>query len=133
MKHTQETKIIIQTQKQRWLKYGVNVGVSIVLVIALATLLTWTAQMQRKRLDMTAGGLYSLKPQTLNIIRGIKTPVKIISLYHKTDVSGAPNEQAQIVSDLLEEYRTKGKGIEIESIDPVREKDKQEDLYNDLV
>ncbi len=122
-----------EAQKTRWVKYGANVGLSIILVVALAAIVVWIAQEKHKRVDMTAGGLYSLKPQTINIIRDLKGPVKIVSMYRKVDAAGKPIEEAQIVADLLEEYASKGKNIQIDQIDPVREKDKEESLYAELV
>ena len=129
----QTTTLRAEGQKTRWFKYGLNVAISVVLVVALAVILVWITQEKRKRIDMTASGLYSLKPQTLNIIRELKGPVKIVSLYRKADAAGQPLEESQIVADLLEEYASKGKNIQVELIDPVREKDKEESLYAELV
>ena len=128
-----QTQFQAEAQKQRWLKYGLNVLISVVLVIALAVLVVWLAQSSRKRADLTASGIYSLKPQTINIIGDLKSPIKIVSLYRKVDEAGKTSDAAQTVADLLEEYRAKGRNIQVELIDPVREKDKVEDLYSDLV
>lgn len=122
-----------EAQKTRWLKYGTSVAFSVVLVIAIAVMAIWISQEKRWRADTTAAGLYSLKPQTVNIIRDLKSPVKIVSLYRKYDAAGKPVEEAQVVWDLLEEYASKGKNIAIEAIDPIREEEKQNALYAELV
>ena len=87
------------SQKQRWLKYGSNVAIGSIVVIALAVLLIYLAQSAHRRIDTTRGGLYSLKPQTLNIIKDLKSSVKLISLYttvaaEGTDPGASSQEQA---------------------------------------
>src|SRR5687767_5458122 len=119
-----------ETQQQRWMKYGGNVALVGVIVVVLAILVTWIAQRYNGRIDTTAAGTYSLKPQTLNIIKGNEKPVKLISLYAplaEKDRKKAGSEEAsekaeldapQRVADLLEEYERKGKNITFETIDP---------------
>src|SRR4051812_20546358 len=70
-----------ESSSERWLKYGLNVLLTSVLVIVLAFLLVWGAQRARARTDLTSGGSYSLKPQTVSVINDIKSPVKLVSLY----------------------------------------------------
>jgi hypothetical protein len=119
-----------ETQQQRWVKYGANVALVAVIVVVLAVLVTWIAQRYSGRLDTTAAGTYSLKPQTLNVIKANEKPVKLISLYaplsdkdrNKAGTDEA-SEKAELdaprrVADLLEEYERKGKNITFETIDP---------------
>lgn len=146
---TEKTPAPAETQKQRWLKYGANVAVVCVVVVALAFLLTWLAQKANRRIDTTAAGLYSLKPQTINIISATTQPIKIISLYsskatpeeeaaEQEEVSeGQTPEQlraarAQTVADLLDEYRRKGRNIDVEVIDPANQPSKVDALIREV-
>ncbi|HEV2294983.1 MAG TPA: Gldg family protein [Tepidisphaeraceae bacterium] len=127
-----------ESQKQRWVKYGANVVLASVVVILLAIILTYLAQRTNQRLDTTASGLYSLKPQTVNIIRDNKQKIKLVSLYARnTTAPGAqPTDEtdyAQVVDDLLDEYRRKGRNIEVESIDPIANPTKVDDLINEVM
>ncbi len=132
-----------ESQKERWLKYGGNVVLATVVVILLAVLLVYLSERKSKRIDTTATGLYSLKPQTVNLIKDNTQKIKIISLYTKSkppvdeDAVDAPKvdtaDQAEKVADLLEEYRSKGKNIEIENIDPTSSPAKVEDLTAEVV
>src|SRR5436853_6167673 len=72
-----------ESQRERWLKYGLNVALVSVVVIVLAGLIIYLAQDRKysARLDTTRAGLYSLKPQTLNIIKNNQEPIRIVSLY----------------------------------------------------
>src|SRR5687767_13261451 len=102
-----------ETQKERWVKYGANVAIASVIVIVLAGLIIYLAQMTRRRIDTTQAGVYSLKPQTVNIIRNLPGKIKLVSLY--TPIQGATTEagrarqaehrlRMEAVADLLEEY-----------------------------
>jgi hypothetical protein len=134
-----------ENQSQRWVKYGANVALTIVLVVVIAGLLTYIAQAHPRRLDTTSNGVFSLKPQTLNVIDNLKDKITLVSLYTKTqpDTRGqdetdatatATNpDAAQTVADLLDEYRRDGKNIDVEIIDPVTEKDKLAKLHEQLV
>ena len=68
----------VGSQKQRWVKYGSNVLLSCVVVIALAGVATYLAQANPLRLDTTLGGTQSLRPQTIQFIHDLKADVKIV-------------------------------------------------------
>ena len=79
-----------ETQKERWVKYGANVLIASVVVVVLAGLIIYLAQLTRRRIDTTQSGVYSLKPQTVNIIKNLDSKVKLVSLY--TPLQGATTE-----------------------------------------
>jgi hypothetical protein len=127
-----------ESQHERWLKYGVNVVVVSVVVIVLAVVVIWLAQMWDHRVDTTTAGLYSLKPQTVNIIKENKQPIKLVSLLTKTKTQRASTDEPEIdmvqpVIDLLEEYHDKGKHIEYEVIDPAAQPAKVDQLIDDVM
>src|SRR5215211_2435760 len=130
-----------ESQKQRWIKYGANVVLASVVVIALAVVLTYLAQRANKRVDTTKAGLYSLKPQTVNIIKDNKQKIRLVSLY--APIQGARNDAERraaeehanrmgVVADLLREYEYKGKNISVEIIDPIASPTKVDDLIKDV-
>jgi len=111
-----------ETQRQRWVKYGANVALNVVLVLAIAAIAIWGTGKYRKRIDTTYAGTYSLKPQTVNIIQGLDKEVTLVCLYPK--LKQEDNEQQdfrQPVLDLLEEYRLKGRNIKVRAIDSVND------------
>src|SRR5689334_18135686 len=123
---TESQAPLYESQKERWIKYGANVVLASIVVILIAGLITYLAQKTGRRVDTTASGAYSLKPQTLNLIGDLKGKTKIVSLY----TSEVPDEHVRDkmvkspwvgpVGDLLDEYHRKGKNIEVDSIDPVQ-------------
>jgi hypothetical protein len=121
--------VIPEDVGQRWVKYGLNVALTSLLVVVLAFLVIWAAQRYRRRGDLTSGGSYSLKPQTITVISDNKSPVKLVSLYPRLKQEpgkgqGQASQQQdfyQPVDDILQEYRRKGKNIDVDSIDPAAE------------
>ncbi len=128
-----------ETQRERWVKYGGNVLLASVVVILLAIGITYFATRTRARIDTTQAGTYSLKPQTRAILRDLKQPVRVVSLYTQPDERMPPEEQqekrAQIarVSDLLEEYeRNSGGRIDAEVVDPLKQPTKVDALIAEV-
>ena len=124
-----------ESQQERWIKYGANVVLVTIVVILLAGVLTYLAQRTGKRIDTTASGAYSLKPQTTNILRDLQGKTKIVSLYTKEiieDGKSVPSPYAGPVVDLLDEYRRKGKNIEVDAIDPVQNPSKVDALIAEV-
>jgi ABC-type uncharacterized transport system len=123
---------VSESQQQRWFKYGLNVLLSCLVVIVLGGLVVYIAQKKDKRLDMTSQRVYSLKEQTLNVIRDTKSPITLVSLYSHSDQEPAETDRAQTVADLLDEYSRQGKNINVELIDPVTEPGKVDELISQV-
>lgn len=124
-----------EAQHQRWVKYGSNVALAVVLAVVLAGVVTYIAQAKPVRVDTTSAGFNSLKPQTKNLIGNLNQNIKLVSLYEKPEKSGdeaeAPVDRAGMVADLLDNYRRNSKRITVEVIDPT-DKNKVDTLINDL-
>jgi hypothetical protein len=118
-----------ESQSQRWIKYGANVAFSSLVVVLLAVMLTWIAESRAVRIDTTAGGTQSLRPQSIKFIQELNRPVRVVALYPKLKSDSHEQDYYQPVADLLNEYATKGKNITTEVLDP----DTQKDEFNKLV
>src|SRR5262245_15026761 len=121
---TEKQQFTHESQKERWMKYGANVALACLIVVILAGLVIFLSQRFDRRIDTTKAGLYSLKEQTVNIIRDNSQKIKLVSLYSGKVYSQKERRQvdspyAPVVRDLLEEYSRKGKNIEFQSIDPI--------------
>jgi len=126
-------KFVPETQKERWVKYGANVALASIVVIVLSGLITYMAQKFPRRVDTTSAGMYSLKPQTVNLIKDLKQPIKLVSLYQQKDERGQDRPLAGPVSDLIDEYARKGKNITCEVIDPVQQPAKIDSLMAEAI
>src|SRR5581483_5142578 len=116
---TQTQQFESVSQKERWVKYGANVALTVIVVIVLAIALSYLARLYDVRRDTTAAGLYSLKPQTQNVLKNLNQKIKLVSLYAAKDDKQKPSTYAGPVKDLLEEYARTSKNIEYQAIDPV--------------
>ena len=111
----------VEASDQRRLKYGANLILNIVLVLAVAGIAIWGADRYHMRADVTGSGANSLRPQTLNVLRDLQTPIRIVSLYPKLKQEQAGKEQDFYtpVANVLEEYRRGGRSVDVQIIDPV--------------
>ncbi len=96
--------------------------------LVFVNLLTYTYA--REPFDWTKQSVYTLSEQTVNVLRNLKRPVKIIVLYDSM-------HPAQFtIRELLDLYRKYTGKIKVENVDPFRDFQKRKDLesrYPDLV
>src|SRR5438874_2792074 len=135
----EQEKFIAESQKQRWVKYGSNVVLTIVIVIVLAGVMIYLAQRTNRILDTRASASAALKPQTINLIKDLKPQIKIVSLYSAQSRSGetriekkARLERKQAVEDLLKDYKRYGKNVDVDFIDPDATPTKVDALIKDI-
>jgi hypothetical protein len=120
------------SQRQRWIVYGGNVLLSCVVVVILAGLLIYLGQASNRRFDTTQSGLFSLKPQTLNVISNLSSPIKLVSLYSRKINRANQADYCQAVEDLLDEYKRNGRNIQVEFVDPLSDLNKKDDLITEV-
>jgi hypothetical protein len=114
------------TQRVRWLRFGSNVAVMILLATALVVAVVWlSAALLRGRLrsDWTAGGRFSLSPRTKALLGGLAddprdAQIRLTNLYSYSPEIPGSQEKWQRVHDLLSEYDVASTRVEVEHIDP---------------
>jgi ABC-type uncharacterized transport system involved in gliding motility auxiliary subunit len=104
---------ILSSMRKRSTKYAGNYVISIVLVIVVVAGLNYLGQKQSKRFDLTAGGQYTLAPQTTRILDNLTENVDIKAFF--------PGGDHGPLRELLIEYRTISNNIRYEFIDPDRQ------------
>jgi len=110
-------------QKRRWLVFGSNVVVALVLATALLVAVVWLsdALLQGKaRSDWTAGGRFHLSDRTRALLAEIPEgdTIRITNLYPHTPQVPESEEQYRRVQDLLTEYEAVSRRITVEAINP---------------
>jgi hypothetical protein len=126
-------KLMKQTQRQRWVKYGLNVALTSAVVVLIAVAVVYLAQRRPMRFDTTQTRSHSLKPQTLNILKGLEgnaEGVELVSLYRPPEDRTDKDEQdfQQAVSDLLDQYERASGRIKVDRINPRSESGKLDAL-----
>ncbi|MFZ0389967.1 MAG: Gldg family protein [Calditrichia bacterium] len=104
----------IQTRQKefqrRTLVSGVQVGVSVLILLGILVLLAFITSRHHARADLTAKGLYSLAEQTKSVLNNLEKDVQIYAFYNQTD--------QPMAEDLLDEYSYRSDHVNFEFIDP---------------
>jgi hypothetical protein len=110
------------SQKRRWLVFGSNVAVAVLLATILAVAAVWlsgTILKGRARSDLTSSGRFSLSPRTKALLADLPYDVTITNLYRHSPESPASEEYWQRIQDLLSEYAAANPArVSVEAIDP---------------
>lgn len=97
----------------RTARYGSNAVLYSVALLAFLTLVNFLAGRHPQRADLTAGGQYSLSPQTVRILKELQTPVQVTAY-----MTGMYFDRRE-AEDLLKEYSVRGgERFSYEVIDP---------------
>ena len=96
-------------------RYGINTAIMILVFVAILVLANYLGITKHRRFDVTASSQFTLAPQTVNVIKGLKEPVMAIGFF--------PNDQQyqgakKGIENLLEEYRFFNKEFDYKFIDP---------------
>lgn len=104
---------------KRRLKYGGVATALTVLVIAAIVMVNIVATMLFDRfpitLDLTSGGIYTVSDETVEYIKGVKTPVQITVLSTEEDYRAISDYTAQCV-ELLKNYTRHNSDISVQYI-----------------
>ncbi|HEY4482536.1 MAG TPA: GldG family protein [Candidatus Brocadiaceae bacterium] len=105
---------------------GTNVAIMSIFAAGIFAIVGFLNNRHYERLDLTMTGKYSLSQKTKNILKNLDKPVVITTLFN-------PGEMfyEQIV-DILKEYAYHSDKIKVESIDPLRNRTKVEELAKRL-
>jgi hypothetical protein len=114
---------------------GANVGLMIGLAIILTVGVQLIGYRWSRRADLTSTGVNSLTPATTALLRDLETPVKLTSLYFKTDIEDEDqNRFRSAVRDLIELYRATNRSqITTQEINPLQDHDERKQLFRDLL
>ncbi|OQZ02516.1 MAG: hypothetical protein EX330_02840 [Candidatus Brocadia sp. BROELEC01] len=105
---------------------GTNVAIMSVFAASIFAIVGFLNNRHYERIDLTVTGKYSLSPKTKNILKNLDKPVVITTLFN-------PGEMFyEQILDILKEYAYHTDKIKVESIDPLRNRTKVEELAKRL-
>lgn len=96
-------------------RYGLNTIVMIVVFIAILICANYLGVIKHRRFDVTSSSQFTLAPQTVNVIKGLKAPVQAIGFFPSGSQFQAPRREVQ---NLLEEYRYFNRDFSFKFVDP---------------
>ena len=107
---TANYKQIMANLGKRSAKYAGNYVVSLVLVLAIVCGLNYVGTRHVKRFDMTGSGLYTLAPQTTQVLSNLDGDVRMLAFF--------PGGNHFQLRELLKEYSALSSRLRYEFIDP---------------
>lgn len=108
-----------ETQLQRRAKYGTNVAVSILLVLAILFAVNFVVNRNSKRFDLTKSGENTLADQSVKVLKGLKEEVKMLAFFPNEIATTSEGEQKDKFIKITELYKYVSKNIKVEFIDPL--------------
>jgi gliding motility-associatede transport system auxiliary component len=97
-------------------KYGLNSVAMILLTLAFVGVANWVFSRHAIKYDATKNKAFSLSSLTINALRNLKQPVKIIAFYTYADDDAGRNK----MKTLLEDYGKHSKMLDAKVVDPMR-------------
>ncbi|MBI3946840.1 MAG: GldG family protein [Armatimonadetes bacterium] len=95
---------------------NLNTGAFILLLLAILGFVNYIAMRHYGQLDLTKQRLYSLSPQTKEVLKGLKGEVELTGFYQLAGRSASEGFRAR---DLMRQYHDASKQVKFEIIDPV--------------
>ena len=99
----------------RQTRYGTNTGLMAAALIGIAIVVNVISANNHQRVDVTAGGQYTLARQTITVLKNLEQPVKVTGFFTADPFSQAVQEQAK---NLLAEYRFQSDKVSSQFFDP---------------
>ena len=99
--------------RRRNARYGAIASLSVVLALAILVAANWVSTRQNKRWDLTANKQYTLSDQTVNLLKGLDSPLKLMVFDLQTRLD---SHRANV-----EQYRYHSSQVSLEYIDPERQ------------
>jgi ABC-type uncharacterized transport system involved in gliding motility auxiliary subunit len=101
---------------RRTTRYGLNTAVMVLLLLGIIGFVEAVSYRHSARLDLTENKRHSLSPQTIQLLRGLKTDVNAVAFF-RSDQPGK-----RVAEDLFKQYaRYAGGKLTWRSVDPDRE------------
>ncbi len=97
---------------KRSTKHGANMTVMIAIFVTIIGLIGVTSVRYKMRVDLTETGRYSLSPQSVKILKSLKSDVEAVAFYRNDERS------RQAMHDLLEEYSYHTTKFNFRFVDP---------------
>lgn len=100
--------------RRRRVLFALNTLLSVVVAVALVVLINWLAYRQFFRFDLTELGVYTLSPQTRQVLADLEQEHEIVTLF-AADTATLGQRR---VRDLIDEYERKSDAIRVTHLDP---------------
>ncbi len=109
---TLDRKFFKEILTMKTTKHGMNMGVLVILVLALIIVVNYIAIKRNKTWDFSQAQTNTLSDQSLKIVQGLKSELKVLFFY-KDGTQGA-DENRKAFRELLKKYQDKSNWVRLE-------------------
>ncbi|MBX7232460.1 MAG: GldG family protein [Bdellovibrionales bacterium] len=121
-------KLYLEFMTMRTTKHGMNMGTMILLVLALLVSINFLAVKKNKVWDLTEDKLFSLSPQSVDILKPLKTSVRFVIFYR----GEKSRENLNSLRETLRLYQDLTNQVEVVFYDSYLENIKAQEYLNSL-
>ena len=111
---------------------SLNLLITLVFLGVLFILVNYVASRRYSRIDVTRNKLSTLSEQTIQVLKGLNTPVSAIVFYQPQTTEGRPVPLYPLITDLLKEYERFTDQLTIEHVDPYSDPARAKQLVQEL-
>ncbi len=111
-----ESKSVRSTLTGRGTRYGTNTALMIIAFVGIMVMVNALADKHHWRWDLTASKQYSLSEQTINVLKGLKDPIKVTGFF-ATNNPYQTESQGQL-DNLLKSYQLYTDKLSYQFVDP---------------
>ncbi len=104
---------ICQSFRNNRFKYGGYATLMTAIVLGMLIIVNLIVGQLPVQWDLSDNQLFTLSPQTINVLKGLQTPVTIYGLYQ-------PGKEDTLSTAVLKQYRDHSKMVTVKSLDPVK-------------
>lgn len=104
----------MRTQSGRRVVFGLNVVVSVAVVVLIVIGMNWVGKRSSRRFDLTALGSYSLSAQTRKVLSQLDGRYEIVTLFGK-------GRETQRARDLIDEYARVNPALKVRHLNASRD------------
>ncbi len=105
-------EVIKAVSQQRSTRFGANSVLMVILFVAILSILNFIVSQHEARIDLSSAGEFTLSPQTVEVLKGLKQEVKLSGFFAEGSAKAGPAE------DLIGNYRHQSAKVKYERIDP---------------
>jgi ABC-type uncharacterized transport system involved in gliding motility auxiliary subunit len=105
-------EVLKEVSRQRSTQMGANAILMVTIFVAIVSIINFIIAQHEVRFDLSGTEVYTLSPQTVAVLNGLKQDVKLSGFF----AAGSPKTGA--AKDLFENYRHQSSKVRFEFIDP---------------
>jgi len=120
-----DIRFFVDLAGQRTTKHGVNLGVLVIIVLAILVMVNFISYKHIKKFDYTKEGLHSLSDQTKSIVKSLDSDLEVRGFFGENQQEASERNRFKDLSDL---YISQSSKVHVQFINPVKSPEKAKEF-----